>query len=82
MGKQHESWPVQYNNRAVRRCFRWGGHTQKVGTKSLDKVALALPRGWVWDGNVSPFAPPEAKFLFFMFSDITVLTLNEHACWQ
>ncbi len=48
--------------RAVRRCFRWGGGAhKKVGTKRLDKVALALPRGWVSDGTFN-FAPLEAKF--------------------
>ncbi len=43
----------------------------------MDKVALALPRGWVWEGNVLPFTPPEAKFSF-LGSEITVLTLNEY----
>ena len=54
-----------------------GGHKTKVGATPMDKVALALPRGWVWEGNVLPFTPPEAKFSF-LGSEITVLTLNEY----
>ncbi len=42
-----------------------------MGAKPLDKAALGVGLG----GNVSCFALPEAKFFYFMFSEITVLSI-------
>ena len=42
-----------------------------MGAKPLDKAAQGVGLG----GNVSSFALPEAKFFYFMFSEITVLSM-------
>ncbi len=41
-----------------------------MGTKPPDKVAIAPPRGWVLEGDVSPSALPEANVFVLMFSDM------------
>ncbi len=64
--------------RAVRKINVLGGGTQKSRGQSPWIRWCLCCTGVAWDGNVSPFALLEAKFFIFTFSDITVLTLNEH----
>ncbi len=43
-----------------------------MGAKPLDKAAQGVGLG----GNVSSFALPEVNIFYFMFSEITVLSMS------